>query len=175
MITRRNITLVVFILIFVIGFVYYLSSKSNDTQKMDDITAQAPSTPTPSPQVATESSQSSGTSSKTLDGGLVVEDLIVGNGDEVKTGDTVSMHYRGTLENGEKFDSSYDRNMPFETMIGVGQVIKGWDKGVPGMKIGGKRKLTIPGDLAYGPRGVPGTIPPNATLIFEVELLGIVK
>lgn len=104
---------------------------------------------------------------------LIIEDLVVGTGTEVKSGDGVSMHYLGTLEDGKKFDSSYDRGQPFETEIGVGQVIKGWDEGVPGMKIGGKRKLTIPYDMAYGERGIPGVIPPKATLIFEVELIDI--
>lgn len=104
---------------------------------------------------------------------LIIEDLIVGQGQEVKSGDGLSMHYRGTLEDGKQFDSSYDRGQPFETEIGVGQVIRGWDEGVPGMKIGGKRKLTIPYDMAYGEMGIPGVIPPKATLIFEVELIDI--
>ena len=95
-----------------------------------------------------------------------------GEGSEVKEGDTVVMNYKGTLEDGTQFDSSYDRGEPFETQIGVGQVIKGWDMGIPGMKVGGKRKLTIPADLAYGDRAV-GNIPANSTLIFEVELLEI--
>jgi peptidylprolyl isomerase len=103
---------------------------------------------------------------------LKIEDIKVGTGPEVKPGDTVVMHYNGTLENGEKFDSSYG-GKPFETKIGVGQVIEGWDQGVPGMKVGGKRKLIIPSDLAYGDQGIPGAIPPKATLIFEVELLEI--
>ncbi len=105
----------------------------------------------------------------TLTNGLILEDLVVGTGEEVKSGDTINMHYLGTLENGTKFDSSYDRNETFPVRIGVGQVIPGWDLGIPGMKIGGKRKLTIPSDLAYGDRGAGGVIPPNATLIFEVE------
>ena len=104
---------------------------------------------------------------------LIIEDLVVGTGLEVKKGDGVSMHYSGTLEDGKKFDSSYDRGLPFETEIGVGRVIRGWDEGVPGMKVGGKRKLTIPFDMAYGERGIPGVIPAKATLIFEVELLNI--
>lgn len=104
---------------------------------------------------------------------LIIEDLVVGTGIEVKKGDGVSIHYSGTLEDGKKFDSSYDRGLPFETEIGVGQVIKGWDEGVPGMKIGGKRKLIIPYDMAYGEKGIPGVIPPKATLIFEVELIDI--
>lgn len=106
--------------------------------------------------------------------GLVVEDLVVGTGDEIKSGDTVKMHYLGKLSTGEKFDSSYDRGEPFTTQIGVGQVIKGWDQGVPGMKVGGKRKLTIPASLGYGDQGI-GPIPGGATLVFEVEAVGIVK
>lgn len=104
---------------------------------------------------------------------LKMEDISVGTGREVKSGDTVVMHYKGTLTDGTKFDSSYDRGEPFVTEIGVGQVIKGWDQGVPGMKVGGKRKLTIPSDLGYGATGAGGVIPPNATLIFEVELVEI--
>lgn len=103
---------------------------------------------------------------------LKIEDSKVGDGAEVKSGDTVLIHYKGTLTDGTKFDSSYDRGEPFETQIGVGQVIKGWDLGVVGMKVGGKRKLTIPPHLAYGEQDM-GTIPPNSTLIFEVELLEI--
>jgi len=104
---------------------------------------------------------------------LKIDDLKVGTGPEVKSGDTVTIHYLGTLENGIKFDSSYDRSQPFETQIGVGQVIEGWDKGVPGMKIGGKRKLTIPYSMAYGDQGAGSAIPPKSNLIFEVELVGI--
>jgi len=105
--------------------------------------------------------------------GMEMETLKEGTGAEVKNGDTVSVHYVGTLENGTKFDSSIDRGEPFSFTLGAGEVIKGWDLGVLGMKVGEKRKLTIPPDLAYGPGGVPGAIPPNSTLIFEVELLGI--
>lgn len=105
--------------------------------------------------------------------GLKIEDIKEGKGEKVKAGDTVIMHYTGWLENGTKFDSSVDRNQPFETKIGIGYVIKGWDMGVPGMKVGGKRKLIIPSELGYGKYGAGDAIPPDATLIFEVELLGI--
>lgn len=101
-----------------------------------------------------------------------IEDIKEGKGREVASGDYVVIHYLGTLENGTKFDSSYDRGEPFETRIGVGEVIEGWDMGVVGMKAGGKRKLTIPPQLAYGDREI-GVIPPNSTLIFEVELLEV--
>ncbi len=104
---------------------------------------------------------------------LVVEILKNGNGEKAKAGDKVAVHYTGWLEDGKKFDSSLDRDQPFEFILGAGQVIKGWDIGVLGMKIGEKRKLTIPSDLAYGDLGRTGAIPPKATLIFEVELLKI--
>jgi len=107
--------------------------------------------------------------------GVQIEIIKKGAGTEAKNGDTVAVHYTGVLENGAKFDSSVDRGIPFEFNLGAGQVISGWDIGVLGMKIGEKRKLTIPSDLAYGSRGASGVIPPNATLIFEVELLGITK
>ncbi len=101
-----------------------------------------------------------------------IEDITVGEGQEAASGDFVLVHYSGMLISGEVFDSSYERKIPFKTRIGVGQVIPGWDMGLPGMKTGGKRKLTIPPQLAYGDKGI-GSIPPNSTLIFEIELIGI--
>lgn len=109
----------------------------------------------------------------TTPSGLQYEDQIVGTGAEAKSGQTVDVHYTGTLSDGSKFDSSKDRGRPFSFSLGAGRVIKGWDEGVAGMKIGGTRKLVIPGNLAYGARGVPGVIPPDAELTFVVELLGV--
>ncbi|MDP2135992.1 MAG: FKBP-type peptidyl-prolyl cis-trans isomerase [Sulfuritalea sp.] len=112
-------------------------------------------------------------SQNTTASGLVIEEMLVGEGAEAAAGQRVSVHYTGWLTNGTKFDSSKDRNEPFEFPLGRGHVIAGWDEGVQGMKIGGKRKLTIPPALGYGARGAGGVIPPNATLVFEVELLGL--
>jgi FKBP-type peptidyl-prolyl cis-trans isomerase len=105
---------------------------------------------------------------------LIKEDIKVGKGAAAKTGDTVKVHYTGTLLNGSKFDSSRDRNEPFEFKLGAGMVIKGWDEGVVGMKVGGQRKLTIPSDMAYGKSGHPPVIPPDSPLVFDIELLEIV-
>ena len=115
-----------------------------------------------------------GNSSTTPSGGgtLVVEDLVVGTGATAVAGDTVTVNYVGTLTNGTKFDSSYDRGTPYVFQVGAGRVIAGWDQGVPGMKVGGKRRLTIPPNLAYGSSG-QGVIPPNSTLVFDIDLVSI--
>ena len=105
--------------------------------------------------------------------GLEIEDQIVGDGEEAVAGQTVEVHYTGWLTDGTKFDSSHDRNETFSFKLGGGQVIAGWDQGVAGMKIGGARKLTIPPEMGYGERGAGGVIPPNATLVFKVELIGL--
>ena len=106
--------------------------------------------------------------------GLMIDEVKVGEGALATKGKTVQVHYTGTLTNGTKFDSSLDRGQPIEFMLGAGQVIKGWDQGIEGMKVGGKRKLTIPPELGYGARGTPGgPIPPNATLVFDVELVAV--
>jgi len=105
--------------------------------------------------------------------GLQIEELVVGQGAEARAGQKVSVHYTGWLTDGKKFDSSHDRKQAFDFPLGKGNVIRGWDEGVAGMKVGGKRKLTIPSELGYGARGAGGVIPPNATLVFEVELLKV--
>ena len=105
-------------------------------------------------------------------GALVTQDLVLGTGATAVAGDLITVHYVGTLTNGAKFDSSYDRNQPFSFRLGTGAVIAGWDQGVPGMRVGGKRRLTIPPSLAYGNQAVQ-SIPPNSTLIFEIDLLSI--
>lgn len=104
---------------------------------------------------------------------LKVEDLTIGTGDEAVAGKKVQVHYTGTLTDGSKFDSSLDRGTPFEFVLGMGQVIQGWDQGVAGMKVGGQRRLTVPPEMGYGARGFPPVIPPNSTLVFDVQLLGV--
>ena len=111
----------------------------------------------------------------TTNSGLKYIDEKVGDGALAKAGDQVSVHYTGRLKDGTKFDSSVDRGQPFDFPLGAGRVIKGWDQGVAGMKVGGKRKLTVPPSLGYGARGSPPVIPPNSTLLFEVELLDVKK
>ena len=105
--------------------------------------------------------------------GLIVQEIAVGDGALAEAGRRVSVHYSGWLSDGTPFDSSLERGQPFEFRLGAGQVIAGWDEGVAGMRVGGKRKLTIPPQLGYGPRGAGGVIPPNAVLVFEVELLAV--
>ena len=117
--------------------------------------------------------KSAGGDTVTTGTGLKYVDLVVGSGPSPAVGQTAVVHYTGWLTNGTKFDSSLDRGQPFEFAVGRGMVIRGWDEGVASMKVGGKRRLIVPADLGYGARGAGGVIPPNATLIFEVELLGV--
>lgn len=111
--------------------------------------------------------------SNTMNEGLTITDVVVGTGAEAKAGDVITVHYTGKLESGQVFDSSIPRGTPATFQVGVGQLIKGWDLGIPGMKVGGKRTLVIKSELAYGEQGVPGAIPPNSTLTFDVELVKV--
>lgn len=128
---------------------------------------------TPSPSPSASPSESQAPREVKTSSGLRYTDLVVGTGPSPRTGQQVLVHYTGTLENGRKFDSSLDRGQPYPFRIGLGQVIAGWDEGVLTMKVGGKRKLIVPAKLGYGAGGYPPVIPPNATLIFEVELLQV--
>ena len=156
--------IIVIILIVIAAFVFYRKSISDWRTSPLSLNPAASSIPSPSPTPENTMIQ--------MENGLQIQNLKVGTGPEAKTGYAVAVNYLGTLENGTKFDSSYDRGEPFQFNLGAGKVIKGWDIGVAGMKVGGKRKLIIPPDLAYGEKGI-GPIPPNATLVFEVELLAV--
>ena len=162
----KFIFLVVGVVAILIGVgIYFLSNKTSDNQPLatEDLQATIESTSEP---VASDSAT-------TNMNDLKIEDITVGTGAEAVAGKKITVNYSGTLTDGTKFDSSYDRGTPFSFTLGVGEVIQGWDKGFTGMKIVGKAKLTIPSEFGYGANGAGGVIPPNATLIFEVELLKV--
>jgi FKBP-type peptidyl-prolyl cis-trans isomerase FkpA len=164
---RRNQRIVVGsivgVAILLIGFLAFQAFYNRDEQP--------PAGQTPSPEASAPLTPSA--AAITTDSGLVYEDLVVGTGAEAQTGQTVNVHYTGWLTDGKKFDSSLDRGRPFTFTLGEGRVIRGWDEGVAGMNVGGKRMLYIPSDLGYGVTGSAGVIPPNADLVFEVELLEV--
>lgn len=160
------------------AFTFAACSSTTQPEKPAAQSEPAPQTAAPAPQeapkVAAEVAKPAAPQLKTVTtpSGLKYQELVVGKGPMPKASSHVMVHYTGWLTNGQKFDSSVDRNQPFTFTLGRGEVIKGWDEGVASMHVGSKRKLTIPPGLAYGARGYPGAIPPNATLVFEVELLG---
>lgn len=158
----------IFLVVLVLAGAIFVFAKSNSTnnQVFPTSTPSATIIPTETPQAST-----SATVNKMDE--LKIEDEVVGIGAEAVSGKSVTVNYTGTLTDGTKFDSSLDHGQPFVFNLGAGQVIQGWDEGVVGMKVGGKRKLTIPPSLGYGAAGIPGAIPGNATLIFDIELLKV--
>lgn len=169
MVKNTFMYLLVIILIGTAG--WFFINKARNASKVSDINSIAKtsdSAPKPTPSTM-EDAKSQGWVK--LPNGLQIQDVVVGYGKEAKEGDAVSANYIGTLEDGTKFDSSYDRGEPFSFVLGGGMVIKGWDIGVVGMKVGGKRKLIIPPELGYGSRGAGGIIGPNVTLYFDIELM----
>jgi FKBP-type peptidyl-prolyl cis-trans isomerase len=178
-----SIIALVLLVLILIG-VFYTVNRSKPTSPAATTSSQSASKSTPTSQLATNPTDKCATQSQKSDKInpvdqeklklITIEETKLGTGNEVKSGDIVCIDYKGTLLDGKVFDESYKRGQPFVTQIGVGQVIPGWDLGIVGLKEGGKRKLTIPADLAYGPRAT-GSIPANSTLIFEVELVKIIK
>lgn len=174
--------IIAIVALVVFGAVMYLSKRppATDNNTPPPPPAETKSTDAvppatkPKDNTATVKSTSDSDIPKVVDH-LIKKDIKVGTGAEAKSGDTVTVNYKGTLTNGSQFDSSYDRGQPFTFQLGAGNVIQGWDEGVPGMKVGGKRKLIIPSDLGYGEQGMGADIPPNSTLVFEVELLKVEK
>ena len=160
-----------FVTVALIAFLGAIGCAASKPVPKEAPAAQASKAEAAPPQTATSAGSPTGV--VTMPDGLKYEDLKVGDGALAEEGHKVSVHYTGWLTDNTKFDSSLDRGQPFEFNLGGGQVIRGWDEGVKGMRVGGKRKLTIPPDLGYGAQGAGGVIPPNATLVFEVELLGV--
>ena len=161
----KSIFIFTILVVFVGIAVWFVVQKTKEVSE----TAISP-TPTSTPEPMPETGKPI-----QYDNGLIVQDIVVGTGKTAANGDTLSAHYIGKLENGTVFDESYDRGQPLQFVLGAGELIKGWDIGLGGMKEGGKRKLIIPPELGYGARGAGNAIPPNATLLFEIELVSVTK
>jgi FKBP-type peptidyl-prolyl cis-trans isomerase len=165
--------LIVIVLIGVAGWFFVQKTRNVANNSSDDSgLAGLVASKEPSPLPEDDNGSKEGAWIK-LPSGLQLQDLVIGYGQEAKEGDVVAAHYSGTLADGTKFDSSYDRGEPYAFILGGGMVIKGWDLGLIGMKVGGKRKLVIPPELGYGNSGAGGIIPPNATLYFDIELMAV--
>ena len=165
---KRLIWVIAGIVIFVLVAVIALTTCSSEAEEPAEEPVAEPVEQAPEPTAEeTPAAQAEEVT------GLEIEDVVIGEGAEAVPGSAVSVHYTGWLTDETKFDSSVDRGQPFQFTLGQGMVIKGWDEGVAGMKVGGKRRLTIPPEMGYGDQGAGGVIPPGATLIFEVELLGV--
>lgn len=187
MVKNLFVSLFVVLLVGATAWLVYARTRSNNQTNASTIGVGVGSPkPTPTPTVGDYAMQdvtnivnpsgapaSAGTAgqTQTLEGGLQIRDTLIGAGEEAISGMAIAVHYTGTLQDGTKFDSSLDRGKPFELILGGGMVIKGWDLGIVGMRVGGKRTLIIPPALGYGAQGAGGVIPPNATLVFDVELL----
>ena len=159
-------TILVILVVITVWFVVQKTKEANEVIETPTPTAVPTSSPAPE--------DSAGKPTK-YDNGLVVQDVVVGSGKTAESGDTLNAHYVGALENGTVFDNSYDRGQPLQFVLGSGQLIQGWELGLVGMKEGGKRRLVIPPELGYGARGAGQAIPPNATLLFEIELVSVEK
>lgn len=173
--SKKTVYILIFIgVLTVIGGFYIFNSKEPvDNRLYSSPVTSATMTPEATPSATAVVTGTASAEITTTMEGLKIEDQKVGTGALAIAGKRITVNYSGTLTDGTKFDSSYDRGTPFVFNLGAGEVIQGWDQGFAGMKVGGKRKLTIPPELGYGASGIGGVIPPNATLIFDVELLGV--
>lgn len=170
----KNVFFIAGVLAFITLGLFAISFIGNGSSAQATSAAQQNTAPAPLPGMEATAPAASNANAATTASGLQIIDQVVGTGVQPQAGQTVIVNYTGYLDNGTKFDSSYDRNQPYEFVLGAGQVIRGWDEGISTMKVGGKRRLIVPPELAYGAQGTDnGVIPPNARLTFDVELVGV--